>query len=96
MTTSPVDPTSAPTFVELGTDLKIAEALAADGIERAFPIQQMCIPLALEGKDLIGQAKTGTGKTLGFGIPLLQRVDLEGDRSVPQALVVCPTRELGL
>ena len=96
VTTSPVDPTSAPTFVELGTDPKIAEALAADGIERAFPIQQMCIPLALEGKDLIGQAKTGTGKTLGFGIPLLQRVDLEGDRSVPQALVVCPTRELGL
>ena len=96
VTTSPVDPTSAPTFGELGTDPLIADALAADGINQAFPIQQMCIPLALEGKDLIGQAKTGTGKTLGFGIPLLQRIDLEGDRSVPQALVVCPTRELGL
>ncbi len=52
--------------------------------------------MALEGRDIIGQAKTGTGKTLGFGIPLLQRIDLAGDRSVPQALVICPTRELGL
>ena len=93
---SPVDPTSASTFVELGAHPLIAEALAADGIERAFPIQEMCLPLALEGKDLIGQAKTGTGKTLGFGIPLLQRLDLTGDRSSPQALVICPTRELGL
>jgi superfamily II DNA/RNA helicase len=56
----------------------------------------MCLPLALQGQDLIGQAKTGTGKTLGFGIPLLQRIDLEGDRDRPQALVICPTRELGL
>ena len=52
--------------------------------------------MALEGRDIIGQAKTGTGKTLGFGIPLLQRIDLEGDRDRPQALVICPTRELGL
>ena len=52
--------------------------------------------MAFEGRDIIGQAKTGTGKTLGFGIPLLQRVDLEGDRDRPQALVICPTRELGL
>jgi superfamily II DNA/RNA helicase len=56
----------------------------------------MCLSMALEGRDIIGQAKTGTGKTLGFGIPLLQRIDLEGDRDVPQALVICPTRELGL
>ena len=96
MTTSNVDPTAAPTFAELGARQEIVEALAADGITHAFPIQQMCMGLALEGNDLIGQAKTGTGKTLGFGIPLLQRVDLEGDRSRPQALVVCPTRELGL
>jgi superfamily II DNA/RNA helicase len=84
----------APTFAELGADPRIAQALADSGIERAFPIQEQCLPLALEGKDLIGQAKTGTGKTLGFGIPLLQRLDLEGDRSRPQALVVVPTREL--
>ena len=84
----------APTFAELGADPRIAQALAEDGIERAFPIQEQCLPLALEGNDLIGQAKTGTGKTLGFGIPLLQRLDLTGDRSRPQARVVVPTREL--
>jgi superfamily II DNA/RNA helicase len=103
---STVDPTSAPTFVELGADPQIAEALAADGITHAFPIQQQCIPLALEGRDLIGQAKTGTGKTLGFGIPLLQRIAIRGSdeynalppeaQGKPQALVICPTRELGL
>ena len=101
-----MDPTTAPTFVELGADPQIAEALAADGITHAFPIQEQCIPLALQGTDLIGQAKTGTGKTLGFGIPLLQRMvvpanpeyaDLPADaQGKPQALVVCPTRELGL
>ena len=91
-----VDPTSAPSFAALGADPKIVQALREDGIEFAFPIQEQCIPLALDGKDLIGQAKTGTGKTLGFGIPLLQRIDLEADRDRPQALVVCPTRELAL
>jgi superfamily II DNA/RNA helicase len=105
-TNSSVDPTTAPTFTELGADPKIAEALAADGITHAFPIQQQCIPLALQGTDLIGQAKTGTGKTLGFGIPLLQRIAAPGTEAYaalpadaqgrPQALVVCPTRELGL
>ena len=92
--TSTVDPTTAPTFTELGADPQIAEALAADGITHAFPIQQQCIPIALRGTDLIGQAKTGTGKTLGFGIPLLQAIT--PGQGVPQALVVCPTRELGL
>ena len=57
----------------------------------------MCIPLALEGKDLIGQAKTGTGKTLGFGIPLLARVDKSATvPKCPQAIVIVPTRELCL
>jgi superfamily II DNA/RNA helicase len=95
-TESTVDPTAAPSFAALGTDPLIVQALLEDGIEFAFPIQEQCIPLALEGRDLIGQAKTGTGKTLGFGIPLLQRIDLEGDRDRPQAIVICPTRELGL
>ncbi len=104
--TSSVDPTTAPTFVELGADPQIAEALAADGITHAFPIQAQCLPSAIKGSDLIGQAKTGTGKTLGFGIPLLQRMvapanpeygDLPAAaQGKPQALVVCPTRELGL
>ena len=49
--------------------------------------------MALDGRDIIGQAKTGTGKTLGFGVPLLQRMEIPGG-STPQALIVCPTREL--
>ncbi|MEV7722124.1 DEAD/DEAH box helicase, partial [Streptomyces sp. NPDC088184] len=70
-----------------------------------FPIQEMTLPVALSGSDVIGQAKTGTGKTLGFGLPLLERVtvpaDVEAGRAgpeklteAPQALVVVPTREL--
>jgi superfamily II DNA/RNA helicase len=104
--TSSVDPTTAPTFVELGADPQIAEALAADGITHAFPIQAQSLPQAIKGTDLIGQAKTGTGKTLGFGIPLLQRMVAPANpeyanlpaesQGKPQALVVCPTRELGL
>ena len=82
-----------PLFIDFGVDPQICAALEAEGITHAFPIQAQTLPLALAGNDLIGQAKTGTGKTLGFGIPLLQRVDLE-HREHPQALVVVPTREL--
>ena len=66
------------------------------GINRTFAIQELTLPIALAGDDLIGQARTGTGKTLGFGVPLLQRVvpPAEGGDGVPQALVVVPTREL--
>ena len=67
-------------------------ALAALGIETAFPIQALTIPIALTGADLIGQARTGTGKTFAFGVPLLDRIELPG--SAIQALVVVPTREL--
>jgi superfamily II DNA/RNA helicase len=84
-----------PTFAELGASPEIVASLASAGIERAFPIQAMTLPLALEGRDLIGQAKTGTGKTLGFGIPLLQRIERDDTPgAAPQALVVVPTREL--
>jgi superfamily II DNA/RNA helicase len=69
------------------------EALSAVGITTPFAIQALTLPIALAGSDLIGQARTGTGKTLGFGIPLLQRVTIPGD-GTPQALVVVPTREL--
>ena len=84
------------TFLELGAHPDIASALADDGIVDAFPIQQMCLPLAIEGKDLIGQAKTGTGKTLGFGVPLLQRIEIpeSAHGAKPQAIVIVPTREL--
>ncbi|MEU5947019.1 DEAD/DEAH box helicase [Micromonospora sp. NPDC047465] len=95
--TAPVRP-EAPTFAELGARQETVDALAAAGITRAFAIQEYALPIALRGTDLIGQAPTGTGKTLGFGVPLLERVFApeEGGDGVPQALVVVPTRELGI
>ena len=81
------------TFADLGVLPETVDALAAAGIVEPFAIQYLAIPLALEGHDLIGQARTGTGKTLAFGVPLLQRLTLPGDGGV-QALVVVPTREL--
>ncbi|MGN9776189.1 DEAD/DEAH box helicase [Micromonospora sp. H33] len=95
--TAPVRP-EAPTFAELGARRETVEALTAAGITRAFAIQEYALPIALRGTDLIGQAPTGTGKTLGFGIPLLERVfaPSEGGDGQPQALVVVPTRELGI
>ncbi|WP_407566326.1 DEAD/DEAH box helicase [Streptomyces sp. 184] len=93
------------TFRDLGILPETAEALEAVGITAPFPIQEMTLPVALAGTDVIGQAKTGTGKTLGFGLPLLEKVvvpaDVESGRAetgaltnAPQALVVVPTREL--
>ncbi len=85
----------SPTFAELGVREEIVRALVAAGIERTFAIQELTLPLALAGEDVIGQARTGMGKTLGFGVPLLQRLTIPGD-GTPQALVVVPTRELCL
>src|SRR5882757_7635645 len=87
--------TDSPTFAELGVREEIVRALAQAGIERTFAIQELTLPIALAGDDVIGQARTGTGKTLGFGVPLLQHIEAPGD-GVPQALVVVPTRELCL
>nr|WP_298324641.1 DEAD/DEAH box helicase [Haloactinopolyspora sp.] len=92
------------TFTDLGVLPPIADALERVGITEAFPIQEMALPVALTGNDLIGQARTGTGKTLAFGIPLLQRIVAPHDRDYaeatepgkPQALVVTPTRELAV
>lgn len=81
------------TFHELGVDQDLVDALAAEGIVDAFPIQEQTIPLAIGGQDIIGQAKTGTGKTFGFGLPLLQRIGADPEPGV-QALIVVPTREL--
>jgi superfamily II DNA/RNA helicase len=83
------------TFSSLGVDADIVDALASKGITEPFPIQTQTIPLALGGQDIIGQAKTGTGKTFGFGLPIIQRLGLEPPAGV-QALVVVPTRELCL
>ena len=93
---------NTPTFADLGVLPATVAALEAVGITHPFPIQSLTLPVALHGHDIIGQAKTGTGKTLGFGIPLLQRVVAPADEGFdelahagrPQALVVVPTREL--
>lgn len=83
------------TFKELGIDQDICEALEARGITSPFPIQEQAIPLALTGQDIIGQAKTGTGKTLGFGLPLIQSLGIDPAPGA-KALVVVPTRELAI
>jgi len=86
------------TFRDLGVAEPICAALEAAGIITAFPIQALALPIALDGHDLIGQARTGTGKTLAFGVPVLQRLDeaTETAASAPRALVVVPTRELAI
>ena len=82
------------TFKELGLVPEIMKAIEDMGFEEPTPIQKASIPAAMEGKDLIGQAQTGTGKTAAFGIPLVQMIDPEDERV--QAIVLCPTRELAI
>ncbi|MCL2848456.1 MAG: DEAD/DEAH box helicase [Micrococcales bacterium] len=91
------------TFTDFDVRPQIIDALADVGISHPFPIQAMTLPVALTRQDIIGQAKTGTGKTLGFGIPLLEHTtavnepgydDLRAGK--PQAMVVVPTRELAV
>lgn len=94
----------AKSFADFGVRQDISDALAAVGITSPFPIQELTLPVALSGQDIIGQAKTGTGKTLGFGLPTIQRVvgrDDEGWADLeypgaPQALILVPTRELAI
>lgn len=81
-------------FEELNLDAKILRAVTDMGFEAASPIQAKAIPLEIEGKDIIGQAQTGTGKTAAFGIPLLQKIDPKNKKL--QAVVLCPTRELAI
>jgi len=88
--------THAVPFRDFGISEAICSGLEAAGIFTTFPIQALTLPLALGGQDIIGQARTGTGKTLAFGIPLLQLIEAHGQGRVPLALVVVPTRELAV
>ena len=83
------------TFADLGVDQDIVDSIASKGIVDAFPIQEQTIPLGIPGQDIIGQAKTGTGKTFGFGIPVVQRLGPDPAPGV-KALIVVPTRELAV
>jgi superfamily II DNA/RNA helicase len=88
---------SAKTFRDFGIAEPICAALEAEGITTAFPIQALTLPVALDGHDLIGQARTGTGKTFAFGIPILERLgETAREPAAPRALVVVPTRELAI
>ncbi|MDD2556264.1 MAG: DEAD/DEAH box helicase [Syntrophaceticus sp.] len=82
------------TFQELGLSSRVLQAVNEMGFEETTPIQGQAIPVALEGKDLIGQAQTGTGKTAAFGIPMVERFEV--DQEQIQGLVVTPTRELAI
>ncbi len=107
-TQSPIEPAAAVapelTFADFDVHPDIVASLADAGIIIPFPIQAMTLPVALGGHDIIGQAKTGTGKTLGFGVPILNRVVTPADEGYaalarpgkPQALAVAPTRELAV
>ncbi|MDD4658501.1 MAG: DEAD/DEAH box helicase, partial [Eubacteriales bacterium] len=82
------------TFNELGLSPEVLRSISSMGFEEMTPIQQEAIPIALAGKDLIGQARTGTGKTAAFGIPMVERFVPE--QGLPQGLVITPTRELAV
>ncbi len=81
-------------YADSGLDERILRAVSDMGFENMTPIQAQAIPVFMQGKDLIGQARTGTGKTAAFGIPILEMVEPE-DKSL-QALILCPTRELAI
>jgi ATP-dependent RNA helicase RhlE len=81
-------------FRALGVSAAVEQALAVRGVVEPFRIQSMVLPDALAGRDVLAKAPTGSGKTLAFGIPLVERVSVEG--KTPQALVLVPTRELAL
>ncbi len=81
-------------FKELELSPELLKSVERAGFEEATPIQAETIPLALAGKDVIGQAQTGTGKTAAFGLPMLEKID--PDRHELQGLVIAPTRELAI
>lgn len=84
----------AQSFADLGLSASLLKTLTEIGYETPSPIQAQCIPILLEGRDLIGQAQTGTGKTAAFALPLMEQIDVKLTK--PQALVLTPTRELAI
>ncbi|MCI8593670.1 MAG: DEAD/DEAH box helicase, partial [Oscillospiraceae bacterium] len=85
------------TFQELGLNAPIVRALEAQDYEKPSPIQERAIPSALSGRDVLGLAQTGTGKTCAFGAPILQRLDERHAQGRPiRALILTPTRELAI
>src|SRR5690606_14022664 len=87
---------SPASFRELGVSDIMLEALEQARYHQPSPVQTGVIPIALEGKDILGQARTGTGKTASFGIPILERLEKRPRTAPPQALVLVPTRELAV
>lgn len=81
-------------FEELNLSKEIERAITDMGFEEATPIQSQAIPIIMQGKDIIGQAQTGTGKTASFGIPIIETIDAHQKKV--QAIVLCPTRELAI
>ncbi|WP_312485711.1 DEAD/DEAH box helicase, partial [Massilia timonae] len=86
--------TPIPSFSDLNLSAPVLKALKDVGYETPSPIQAATIPLLLEGRDVLGQAQTGTGKTAAFALPILSNIDVK--KTAPQALVLAPTRELAI
>jgi len=81
-------------FSELPLSVEVSKAVQEMGFEEATPIQTLAIPEMLKGKDVVGQAQTGTGKTAAFGIPIIEKINQKD--KFPQAIILCPTRELAI
>ncbi|MBS1132207.1 MAG: ATP-dependent helicase CsdA, partial [Proteobacteria bacterium] len=86
--------TPVESFADLGLSETLLQTLTQIGYETPSPIQAQCIPVLLEGHDLIGMAQTGTGKTAAFALPLMEQIDVKLTK--PQALILTPTRELAI
>jgi superfamily II DNA/RNA helicase len=82
------------TFSDVGLSNQLLRSISNMGFEEPTPIQEQAIPLGLEGRDIIGQAHTGTGKTAAFGIPLVERIRVDSEQI--QGIVITPTRELAV
>ena len=82
------------TFIDFGLSKEVLQAISGMGFEEPTPIQEKTISVIMQGKDIIGQAQTGTGKTAAFGIPLIEKVDPR--KFSVQAIILTPTRELAI